>query len=133
MQAVLDLVSRPDDPILDVDQPSLAVPRLPGGLGNPLHLEGVPDGRRRGLSRPDQHRLRAPRQLGLGVADVRWTSRPRAFLTDDVFPVPSDTPAGALLESDFEEMFVTPTYSLALLDSVADEPRNRERDAKRRS
>lgn len=125
MQAVLDLVSRPDDPILTWTNhpwPFLDFRRVSATrfIWKAFLMGEVYLG-------PTSTDYVLPGSWDLWAADVR-TSRPRAFLTDDVFPVPSDTPAGALLESDFEEMFVTPTYSLALLDSVADELRSRERD-----
>jgi hypothetical protein len=124
-QAVLDLVSRPDDPMLTWTNhpwPFLDFRRVSATrfIWKAFLMGEVYLG-------PTSTEYVLPGSWDLWAADVR-ASRPRVFLTDATFPVPTDNAAGALLESDFEPIFVTPTYSLAVLDSVAEELRDRESD-----
>jgi hypothetical protein len=122
VQAVLDLVSRPDDPMLtwtNYPWPFLDFRRVSATrfiwksfLMGEIYLG------------PTSPEYVLPGSWDLWADDVRAT-RPRTFLTDATFPIPPETPAAALLETDFEPMFTTPTLSLALRNDVAEELRDR--------
>lgn len=124
-QAVLDLVSRPDDPLLtwtNYPWPFLDFRRVSATrfiwksfLLGEIYL---------GSTSPEYV---IPGSWELWTADVRAT-QPRTFLTDAAFPVPAETPVAALLLSDFEPMLSTPTVSLALRNDVASELRDRSGD-----
>ena len=125
LQAVLDLVSHPDDPMLtwtNYPWPYLDFRRVSATryiwksfLMGEIYLG------------PTSLEYVLPGSWELWADDVRAT-QPRAFLTDATFPVQAETPAAALLESDFTPMFSTPTLSLALRDDVASELRDRGDD-----
>jgi hypothetical protein len=122
VQAVLDLVSRPDDPMLtwtNYPWPFLDFRRVSATrfIWKSFLIGEIYLG-------PTSPEYVLPGSWDLWADDVRAT-RPRSFLTDATFPIPPETPAAALLETDFEPMFTTPTLSLALRNDVAEELRDR--------
>jgi len=125
VQAVLDLVSKPDDPVMtwtNYPWPFLDYRRVSATrfiwkafLMGEIYL---------GPTGPEYV---LPGSWDLWASDVEAT-RPVAFLLDPIFPMPHGTPADELLARDFELLFATPKQSIALTHQAADRLRDRSAD-----
>jgi hypothetical protein len=123
VQAVLDLVSEPGDPMLawtNVPWPYLDFHRVSATrfIWKSFLMGEVYLGR-------TSTEFVIPGSWERWQADVEMT-RPPTFLVDKDFPVPADTPAGTLLADEFQMALVTPTLSVAvrprILRTLADPP-----------
>ena len=127
VQAVLNLVSQPDDPMLawtNYPWPYLDFRRVSATrfiwksfLTGEIYLGRT------------STEFVLPGSWDRWRADVAAT-RPVVFLPDAVFPVPSDTPAGEVLAADFRPALTTPSLSVSLRNDTLDSLLDRSADTR---